>query len=202
MKHGILFTDQSKHSKSKTELRDDDTETQDARNENQSQANRTFEIKNSVNEIEQGKPTTSGQSDISTSKSSHILLQQNPNEKMDRENFYHWGTPVRLWISSDPENSPETRKLIEQRNALSRPGALRRRYDHRTQRTVFAPYRLNKRSREEIAEINVDIMRRANKLGGGYQQIQEEPEENPEEGDINQEPEDTEEDSVVLRGDN
>ena len=92
--------------------------------------------------------------------------------------------------------------MIEQRNALSRPGDLRRRYDHRTQRTVFAPSRLNKRSREEIAEINVDIMRRANKLGGGYQQIQEEPEENPEEGDINQEPEDTEEDSVVLRGDN
>ena len=91
VKHGILFTDQSKHSKSKTELRDDDTETQDARNENQSQANRTFGIKNSVNEIEQGKPTTSGQSDISTSKSSHILLQQNPNEKMDPENFYHWG---------------------------------------------------------------------------------------------------------------
>ena len=45
-------------------------------------------------------------------------------------------------------------------------------------------------------------MRRANSLGGGYQPIQEETEENPEEGEINQEPEDTEEDSIVLRGDN
>ena len=32
--------------------------------------------------------------------------------------------------------------------------------------------------------------------------MQEEPEDNPEEGEINQEPEDTEQDSVVLRGDN
>ena len=96
-------------------------------------------------------------------------------------------------------NSPETRTLIEQRNALSRPGTLRRRYDHQRQRTVFAPSRPNKRSREEIAEIDAEIMRRANRLGGGYQAIQEEPEKNTEEGEINQEPE---EDSMILRGDN
>ena len=99
-------------------------------------------------------------------------------------------------------NSPETRRLIEQRNKLSRPGTLRRRYDNQTQRTVFAPSRPNKRSREEISEIDAEIMRRANRLGGGYQPLQEETEENPEEGEINQEPEDTEEDSIVLRGDN
>ena len=51
LKHGTLFADQSKHNKSKTELCDDDTETQDERSENQSQANRTFENKNSVNKI-------------------------------------------------------------------------------------------------------------------------------------------------------
>ena len=58
LKHGTLFADQSKHYKSKTELRDDDTETQDELNENQSRANGTFENKNSVNEVEQSKPTT------------------------------------------------------------------------------------------------------------------------------------------------
>ena len=99
-------------------------------------------------------------------------------------------------------NSPEARRLIEQRNALSRPGTLRCRYDHQTQRAVFAPSRPNKRSREEIAEIDPEIMRRANRLGGGYLPIQEEPEENTKEGEINQEPEDTEEDSIILRGDN
>ena len=51
-------------------------------------------------------------------------------------------------------------------------------------------------------EIDAEIMRRANRLGGGYQPIQEEQEKNTEEGEINQEPEDTEEDSVILRGDN
>ena len=41
-----------------------------------------------------------------------------------------------------------------------------------------------------------------NRLGGGYQPIKEEPEENPEEGEIDQEPENTKEDSIILRGDN
>ena len=97
---------------------------------------------------------------------------------------------------------PESRKVIEQRNALPGPGTLRRGYDHQTQRTVFAPSRPNKRSREEIAEIDAEIMRRTNGLGGGYKQLKEEPEENPEVGVIYQEPEGIDEDSVVLRRNN
>ena len=202
LKQGRLFADQSKHDKRKTELRSDATETKDERNENQSQTNRIFENTNSVNKTELNKSTTSGQSEITTPKSSYHSLQQNI-EKMDRENFYHWGATREIMnIIRRRNNSPETKRLIEQRNALSRPGTLRRRYDHQTQRTVFAPSRPNKRSREEIAEIDAEIMRRANRLGGGYQPKQEEPEENTEEGEINQEPEDTEEDSVLLRGDN
>ena len=117
-----------------------------------------------MNEIELNKPTTSGQSDFSTSKSSHILLQQNP-EKMDREIVYHWGATREIMdIIRRRNNIPETRRLIEQRNKLFRPGTLRRRYDHQTQRTVFAPSRPNKRSRDEIAEIDAEFMRRANRL--------------------------------------
>ena len=75
------------------------------------------------------------------------------------------GAPhVRLWISYGDETS----RLVEQRSTLSRPGSLRRRYDHQTQRTVFVPARPNKRSREEIAEIDAELLRRANRLGGGY----------------------------------
>ena len=44
-------------------------------------------------------------------------------------------------------------------------------------------------------------MRRGIRLGGGYQPLQEETESNPEEGEIEQEQEDTEEDSIILRGD-
>ena len=92
--------------------------------------------------------------------------------------------------------------LVDQRIALSRPGTLRRRYDHKSQRTIFAPSRPNKRSREEIADIDAELMRRANRLGGSYQPLQDETENNPEEVKIEQEPEDTEEDSIILRGDN
>ena len=200
LKHGRLFADQSKHDKSKTEICGDATETKDQRKENQSQTNRTFENISSVNEIELNKLTTPGQSDISTSKSSHILLKQN-TKKWTEKTFTTGALPVKSWTLSDAVTIVRKPEDIEQRNALSRPGTLRRRYDHQTQRTVFAPSRPNKRSREEIAEIDAEIMRRANRLGGGYQPIQEEPEENTEEGEINQEPEDTEEDSIILRGD-
>ena len=125
---------------------------------------------------------------------------------MDRENFNHWGATREIMeIIRRRNDSPETRRLVEQRNGLSRPGTLRRRYDHYTQRTVFAPTRPNKRSREEIAEIDAEIMRRANRLGVGYRPIaeeEEEPEEIREEGELEFENAETEEDSVIMRGDN
>ena len=77
---------------------------------------------------------------------------------------------------------------------------MRRRYDHQTRRTIFAPSRPNKRSREEIAEIDAE----ANRIGGGYQPIEKEEQEEPEktrEGEIEQAAE-TEEDSVIMRRDN
>ena len=42
---------------------------------------------------------------------------------MDREDFYHWGATREIMdIIRRRNNSPETRRLIEQRNTLSRPG--------------------------------------------------------------------------------
>ena len=105
---------------------------------------------------------------------------------------------MKLWKNfRRRNNSPETTRLGWQRNALSRLGTLRNRYDHRSQRTIFAHSRPNKRSREEIAEIDAELIRRANKLGGGYQAVQEE---NPEEGEIDHGLVDTEEVSIILRG--
>ena len=74
---------------------------------------------------------------------------------MDRENFHHWG-PTReiIDIIRPRNNSPEPRRLIKQRNPLSRPGTLRRQYDHQTQRTVLHLPAQNKRSREKIEEID------------------------------------------------
>ena len=102
------------------------------------------------------------------------------------------------------KKSPETRRLVDLRNNLSKPGTLRRRYDPHTQRTIFAPTRPNKRSREEIAEIDAELIQRTNRLGGGYHPLTEETGEpqNTEEGEIEPEQPETEEDSLILRGDN
>ena len=81
---------------------------------------------------------------------------------------------------------------------------MRRRYDPHTQRTIFAPTRPNKRSREDIAEKDAELVQRTNRLEGGYQPLTEEDEktENPEEGELEPEQPETEEDSVIMRGDN
>ena len=112
---------------------------------------------------------------------------------------------ARLWKKNQEENkSPETRRLIKLKNTFSKPRTLRRRYDPHTQRKLFAPTRPNKRSREEIAEIDAELLQRTNQPGGGYQPLTEEIEEpkNPEEGEIEPKQPETEEDSVILRGDN
>ena len=122
---------------------------------------------------------------------------------MDRETFYQWGSTREIMkVIRRRKKCPEMRRRVEQRNALSRPGTLRRRYDHQSQRTIFAPSRPNTNSCEEIAEIDVAIMRRSKRLGEGYQLIYEETEKNAEDGEIEREPEDTEEDRIILCGDN
>ena len=186
--------------------------------DNQSHSNRTFEKDYGVNKIQKSENNTSGQSDISTQSSSclpkvNLKFVQNKNKpklhteliEMDRDNFHHWGATREIMaIIRRRNNSPETSRLVEQRSTLSRPGTLRRRYDHQAQRTVFVPTRPNKRSREEIAEMVAELLQRANRLGGGYHPInleeEEETEEMREEGEV--ETAETEEESVITRGDN
>ena len=219
IKYGPIFADQSKSEKAIIETKKNTSEERNENRANQSQKNRTFENENNVNKHQRNIKTTSGQSEISTLERSHstkeakslnqiqkITKLKTEIAEMDCENFYHWGaTREFMEIIRRRNNSLETRRLVEQRNQLSRPGTLRRRYDQYTQRTVFAPSRPNKKSREEIAEIDAEIMRRANRLGGGYQPMteeQDEPEELREEDELEIENTETEEDSVILRGDN
>ena len=79
---------------------------------------------------------------------------------------------------------------------------MRIRYDPHTQRTIFASTRPNERSREKIAEIDAELLQRANRLGGGYQPLDEEVEEPEirEEGEVQPEQPETEEDNVILGG--
>ena len=48
---------------------------------------------------------------------------------------------------------------------------MRRRYNQNAQRTVWVPARQNKRSREKLAEIDGQLINRANRLGWGFQPL-------------------------------
>ena len=164
MKYGQLLRNQSKRNKCITERIKTSSEHKIEHKTDQSQLNGMFENKNHVNETEPNERSTSGQSNKSYLKDSQTSKIENC-DKLDCENFYHWGATRKMMdVIRRRNNSPESRRLVEQRNALSRPGTMRRRYDHQTQRTVFTPSRPNKRSREEIAGIEAELIRRANRL--------------------------------------
>ena len=92
---------------------------------------------------------------------------------MDRE-YFHWGATTEIMeIIRRRRKSPETLRLVERRLEISRPGTMRRKFDMNAQRQIWVPSRPNKRSREEIAEIDGELLSRANRLGGGYQPIED-----------------------------
>ena len=176
----------------------------------QSHAIRTFQNKYHANKTNESENTTSGQSEISTAKISVKSKGEKDIEKMNRENLYHWGVTREIMeIIRRRNKSPETRRLVERKEALARPVTMRRRYDPQSQRMIFTPSRPNKRSQDEIAEIDAELTQRAYRIGGGYRPIQEEEVEEeeeedpeaPEEGEVQAEQNtvDTEEDSVIMR---
>ena len=191
------------------------SENKNEQRNDQSHQNRTFQNKCHVNKTNNSENTISGQSEISTAKtSSNKKSEENiDDEKMNRENLYHWGATREIMeIIRRRNKTPETRRLVERREALPKPRTMRRRYDTHSQRMTFTPSRSNKRSREEIAEIYVKLTQKANRISGGYRPIQveegeeeeEEEPEAPEEGELQAEQNtvNTEEDSVIMRGDN
>ena len=135
MKYGQSFADQSNDSKHVTEANNGTSEGKTEQQNNQAQSNRTFQNKSSVNKINQSEKNTSGQSDTSASKSSCILKQHsniiqkkklsksNPEiTDMDRYNVYHWGaTRENMEIIRKRNKRLETRRMVELRNALSKP---------------------------------------------------------------------------------
>ena len=163
---------------------------------NETHSNRTFQNKGGVNKRNRSEKN----------HSNTIQKKKLPNSNSEIPTwtetiFTTVARHEKSWISYGEEIKARKRRSVELRKALSKPGTLRRRYDPHTQRTIFAPTRPNKRSREKIAEIDAELLQRTNRLGGGYQPLTEEIEEteNPEEGEL--EPE-TEEDSVIMKGDN
>ena len=94
---------------------------------------------------------------------------------------------------------------VERREMLTRPGNMRRRYDPQSQRPMFAQSRPNKTSWEKIAEIDAELTHRANRIEQTDKIIKEgEVPEAPEEGEVQSDENtvDTEEDNVIMRGNN
>ena len=123
---------------------------------------------------------------------------------MSRETLYHWGATREIMeVIRGKSKSWERRVLVERRETLARSVTMRNNYDPLSQRTTFAPSRPDKRSQKEIAEIDVELTHRANRLGGDYQPIEiikeEEEMEAPEEGgvQVDRNTVDTEEDCVI-----
>ena len=73
------------------------------------------------------------------------------------------------------------------------------------QRQIWVPSRPNKRSRQEIAEIDGEWLTRANRFGGGYQPLEEkieEEQEAPQPEMVEETEQESEGESQVIRGDN
>ena len=72
---------------------------------------------------------------------------------------------------------------------------MRRKFNLNAQRQICVPSRPSKRSREEIAEIDGELLNRANRIGGGYQPFEERVEKNPPQEEMEENKQESEEKS-------
>ena len=132
------------------------------------------------------------------------MLNNSPlfKSEIDRD-YFHWGATAEIMeIIRRRRKSPETLRLVERRLEISRPGRMRRKFDMYAQRQIWVPSRPNKRSRQEIAEIDGELLTRANRsnrFGGG--RIKEE-QEVPQPEMAEETEQESEGESQVIRGDN
>ena len=164
-KYGRIFTNQSQQTPNNKTMREHNLN-------NQSEAIRTFEKKRHVNKINEQTETSPNNNAIKfkPQKESPLrnlqTLQTSSAEEMDRD-YFHWGATAEIMvIIRRREKSRETKRLVERRLEIARPCMMRRRYDQNTQRTIWVPSRPNKRSREEIAEIDGELIQRTGKQIG------------------------------------
>ena len=172
LKYGRIFTNQSQRTPYNKTMRE-------RKLSNQSETSRTFGEKRHVNKRNEQAETSPNKTAIKFKHHKKLPVQKYQelplptSEEMDRE-YFHWGATTEIMeIMQRREKSPESRRLVERRLEISRPGMMGRRYNQNAQRTIWVPSRPNRRSREEIAEIDGELIQRANRLGRGYRPVQE-----------------------------
>ena len=136
---------------------------------NQSAANKTFEKKRHVNKMNEQAETSPNNNAIKFKLRKELPLrhlqtsQTSSAEEMDRD-YFHWGATTEIMETiRRREKSPETKRLVERRLEIARPGMTRRRYDQNARSKMI-------KSREEIAEIDGELIQRANSLGGDWEE--------------------------------
>ena len=173
-KYGPIFADQSQNATEgtkPTEINFDD----------QSKRNKTFEKNRDVNkkckqvklEINNRRQKAKTESSIQNSDQ-NSNSNRNPSQtlplfktEMDRD-YFHWSATAEIMeIIRRKRKSPETQTLVQKRLEISRPGTMRRKFDMNAQRQIWVPSRPNKRSRQEIAKIDRELLTRTNRFGGG-----------------------------------
>ena len=165
MKYGRVFTNELQRTPN-TKI------PHDCKSNSQPETNSTFEKNRHVNKTNERTETSPNSDAIKFKRQETLPLRNHPKvsissieEVMDRY-YFHWGaTAETMQIIQKTEKSPETRKLVERRLEIARPGTVRRRYDQNAQRTTWVPSRPSKRSTEEIADIDGQLIQRANRLG-------------------------------------
>ena len=212
VKYGTLFADQS-------QVAPERNKTTEEHFNNQSHQNRIIENNRDVNKMnKQTNSAPNKRQRKAKTESSIRYLNSNSNQnsnllnnlplfknEMDRD-YFHWGATAEIMeIIRRRRKSPETLRLVERRLEISRPGTMRRKFDMNAQRQIWVPSRPNKRSRQEIAEIDGELLTRSNRFGGGYQPLEErmeETQETPQPEMAEETEQESEGESQVIRGDN
>ena len=107
---------------------------------------------------------------IDTNK--NFYFPDSKRQKHFISDYHHWGADKKVMeIVNKLEKSPETLWLIERRKEITKPGNLRFKYDSSLNRKVWVPQRPEKRGRDEVAGIDLELFfwnNEKNRLGGGY----------------------------------
>ena len=79
-------------------------------------------------------------------------------------------------IKKKREKIPETLRLNEKRKEITKPGNLRFKFDSSLNKKVWVPRRPDKRGKDEVAEIDLELLFRnieKHQWGGGYFEFNE-----------------------------
>ena len=80
-------------------------------------------------------------------------------EKHFNYDYHHWEANKKvLEIIKNREKSPETLRLIERRKEITKPENLRFKFDSSLNRKVWVPRRPDKRGKDEVAAIDLELL--------------------------------------------